>query len=72
LCGCKKSQTARDKAAKEAKAREDEIDGAGVEGFAERGVSETEDEALTRNKTCCMQRVLSLQPTFLRKNLFVR
>lgn len=38
---CKKWQAARDKAAKEAKAREDEIEGSGVEGFAERGVSET-------------------------------
>jgi hypothetical protein len=62
---CKKSQAARDKAAKEAKAREDEIEGSGVEGFGERGVSETEVEDLTRSRTCCMQRVLSLQPDFV-------
>ncbi|KAJ7597988.1 hypothetical protein C8J56DRAFT_883292 [Mycena floridula] len=33
---CKKSQAARDKAIKEAKARQDEIEGSGVEGLAER------------------------------------
>ncbi|KAJ7651932.1 hypothetical protein B0H17DRAFT_1269728, partial [Mycena rosella] len=66
VCGnCKKSQAARDKAAKEAKAREDEIEGSGIEGLSERGVSETEAEDLTRSRTCCMQRVLSLQPDFV-------
>jgi hypothetical protein len=62
---CKKSQAARDQAAKEAKAREDEIEGSGIEGFGARGVSETESEDLTRSRTCCMQRVLSLQPDFV-------
>jgi hypothetical protein len=42
VCGdCKKSQAAPDKAAKEAKVREDEIEGSGVEGFGKRGQSST-------------------------------
>lgn len=43
---CKKSQVAQDKAVKEAKAREDEIDGSGIKGLADRGVSETEIDDL--------------------------
>jgi hypothetical protein len=62
---CKKSQAARDKAAKEAKARQDEIEGSGMPAMGSRSVSETETEDLERSKTCCMQRVLSFQPDFL-------
>lgn len=54
---CKKSQAAR----------EDEIEGSGVEGLGERGVSETETDDLRRSRTCCMQRVLPLQPDFVRE-----
>jgi hypothetical protein len=61
---CKKSQAARDKAAKEAKARQ-EIEGSGMPAMGSRGVSENETEDLERSKTCCMQRVLSFQPDFL-------
>lgn len=64
---CKKSQAARDKAAKEAKAREDEIEGSGIEGLAARDSAMTELHNLQRSKTCCMQRVLSLQPDFVAK-----
>jgi hypothetical protein len=62
---CKKSQVARDKARKEAKARKDEIDGSGLEGFADRSEAETEDEDLLHSRHCCMQWVLSLQLDFL-------
>ncbi|KAJ7454463.1 hypothetical protein FB451DRAFT_1184800 [Mycena latifolia] len=55
---CKKSQAARDKAAKEAKAREDEIEGSGIQALGSRGVSETETDDLERSQTCCMQCVL--------------
>ena len=61
---CKQSQAARDAALKESKARKDEIEGSGVEGLVERGVSNMEGEDLERAKDCCMQRVLSLQPDF--------
>lgn len=59
---CSKLQAARKKAAKEAKTREDEIEGSGVEGLGARVVSEEEENDLTRSRNCCMQRVLSLQP----------
>jgi hypothetical protein len=62
---CSASQAARDKAAKEAKAREDEIEGSGDAMLADRGVSEKESVDLSRSKTCCMRRILSLQPDFL-------
>jgi hypothetical protein len=56
---------ARDKVAKEAKAREDEAEGSGDALLADRSISEWEDVDLTRSKTCCMRRVLSLQPDFV-------
>ena len=43
---CKKSQVARDKARKEAKAREEEIDGSGLEGFADRSKAETDRKSV--------------------------
>ena len=61
---CKQSQAACDAALKEAKAWKDEIQGSGVEGLAERGVSNMEEEDLKHAKDCCMQHVLSLQPDF--------
>jgi hypothetical protein len=61
---CKLSQAACDKAVKEAKAREDEIEGSGIEGLNDRGVSDMEQADLDRLKDCCMQRVLSLQADF--------
>ncbi|KAF9455341.1 hypothetical protein BDZ94DRAFT_1370850, partial [Collybia nuda] len=61
---CKLSQAAREAASKEAKEREDEIEGSGVEGLNSRGVSEMEQMDLDRAKNCCMQRVLSLQKDF--------
>lgn len=62
---CNASQMARDRAAKEAKAREDEAEGSGESLLANRGVSDTEEKDLERSKTCCMRRVLSLQPDFV-------
>ena len=62
---CKQSQVARDKARKEAKAREDEIEGSGLEGLADRSKAEAEDADLQRSHSCCMRHVLSLQSDFL-------
>jgi hypothetical protein len=62
---CKLSQEARDKAAKAAKAREEEVDGVGIEGMADRYECPAEVEDLERARNCCMQRVLSLQPDFV-------
>jgi len=62
---CNASQVARDRAVKEAKAREDEAEGSGDALLADRSVSEREEVDLTRSKTCCMRRVLSLQPDFI-------
>jgi hypothetical protein len=61
---CKQSQAAHDAALKKAKARKDEIEGSGLEGFAKRGVFDMEEEDLKCAKDCCMQHVLSLQPDF--------
>jgi biotin synthase-like enzyme len=61
---CSQSQAARDKARKEAKARQDEVEGSGLPALADRSECESEEEDLSRSRTCCMQRVLSLQPDF--------
>jgi hypothetical protein len=57
---CKKSQVACDKARKEAKARKDEIDGSGLEGFADCSKANTDDKDLLCSCHCCMQHGLSL------------
>lgn len=62
---CSKSQKARDKAQREAKAREDEIDGSGLDLLADRCEDNSEERDQTRATDCCMTRVLSLQPDFL-------
>ena len=62
---CNKSQVAHDKARKEAKAREDKIEGSGLEGLADRSETEAEDADLHCSCSCCMQCVLSLQLNFL-------
>ncbi len=62
---CKQSQEARDKAAKEAKARIDEIEGSGVELMVERSECEEAATDLDRPVDCCMRCVLSVQPDFL-------
>lgn len=59
---CRLSQEAREKALREAKAKEDEIEGLGAED-TNRGACE-EEEDLERSSDCCMQRVLSLQSDF--------
>ncbi|KAI5832151.1 hypothetical protein K523DRAFT_414427 [Schizophyllum commune Tattone D] len=65
-CGpCKQSAAAREKAAKLAKSKADEIDGGGVEGrdaIAAAALAEAEDVARPTN--CCMQRLLASQPDF--------
>lgn len=61
---CKMSQEARDKAAKAAKAREEEIEGTGIEGLADKYECDADVEDLDRPSDCCMQRVLSLQADF--------
>lgn len=62
---CEMSQTARDKAAKLAKARQQEIEGDGIECLADRYECDAEAGDLERSRDCCMRRVLSLQPDFL-------
>jgi transposase len=62
---CKLSQEARDKAAKAAKARKEEIDGVGMGGMADRYECAAEVEDLEHARNCCMQRVLSLQSDFV-------
>lgn len=62
---CKLSQKARDKAAKLAKAQEQEIDCDGLAGLADCYEYDGEVDDLERSHYCCMQRVLSLQPGFL-------
>lgn len=57
------SQEARDKAAKAAKSREEEIE-TGIGAFAARSECEAEAEDLARSQNCCMRRVLSLQSDF--------
>ncbi|KAJ7586334.1 hypothetical protein C8J56DRAFT_891253 [Mycena floridula] len=52
---CKMTQAAREKAMKEAKARQDEIEGSGVEGMATRGISEMDEDDEDRSSDCCMQ-----------------
>ena len=62
---CKKSQAARDAALKEAKSKEDEIDGSGIAGLNSRGVAlDEEAEDLDRPKDCCMQYMLSQEQDF--------
>lgn len=61
---CKLSQEARDKALREAKEKQDEIEGSGGEAIGERGAFSGEDEEIDRPSDCCMQRVLSLQSDF--------
>lgn len=61
---CKLLQAARDATMKEAKAKQDEIEGSGIEGLNSHGVSDLEVEDLERPKDCCMQCVLSLQKDF--------
>jgi hypothetical protein len=61
---CKLSQAAREKALKDAKSKEDEIEGSGLGNLGTRGVSEMDDNDLGRATDCCMQRVLSLQQDF--------
>jgi hypothetical protein len=61
---CAQSQAARDKAQKEAKACQDEIEGSGIPALADRSECESEEDDLSRSHTCCMQRALSLQPDF--------
>lgn len=67
---CAMSEVKRDKARKAAKTREDEIDGSGMEGLADRSEVESEAVDLTRLRDCCMQRVLSFQADFEQRNLF--
>lgn len=61
---CKLSQEAWDRALKEAKEKQDEIEGSGDEALGERGISDMDKEDLLRPSDCCMQRVLSLQEDF--------
>lgn len=61
---CKLSQAAREKAMKDAKSKEDEIEGSGIGNLGARGVSEMEEADLERESDCCMQRLLSLQQDF--------
>ena len=49
---------------KQAKAKQDEIEGSGIEGLNSCGVSDLEAEDLERPRDCCMQQVLSLQKDF--------
>jgi hypothetical protein len=51
---CKVSQEACEKAAKEAKACQDEIEGSGVQQFSERSECEEATEDLDRPTDCCM------------------
>ncbi|CAK5264192.1 unnamed protein product, partial [Mycena citricolor] len=59
---CSLSQAAREKALKEAKSREDEIEGSGIP--ASRADIDVDGD-LEQRTNCCMQRVLSLQKDFL-------
>lgn len=61
---CKKSQEARDRAAKEAKARRDEIEGSGLPLMADRSECQETADDLDRPSNCCMRRLLSMQPDF--------
>lgn len=61
---CKKSAAARDKAAKEAKARRDEAEGSGLPMLAGRNECDEEAQDRDRPKDCCMMRILSLEPDF--------
>jgi len=51
---CNKSQVACDKARKEAKAHEDEIEGSGLEGLADHSKTEAKDADLHCSCSCCM------------------
>ncbi|KAJ7571964.1 hypothetical protein C8J56DRAFT_907098 [Mycena floridula] len=55
---CKMTQAAREKAMKEAKARQDEIEGSGVEGMATRRISEMDEDDEDHSSDCCMQHAL--------------
>lgn len=62
---CSTSQKARDKARRAAKAREDEVDGSGLDSLSARSEGDAEEGDLVRSRDCCMTRVLSLQPDFV-------
>ena len=63
---CKKSQAAQDAALKEAKSKEDEIEGSGIAGLNSHGIAPDEEvEDIDRPKDCCMQRMLSQEKDFL-------
>lgn len=65
ICGkCKLLQAAQDTAMQEAKAKQDETEGSGIEGLNSCRVSDLEAEDLERPRDCCMQLVLSLQKDF--------
>jgi hypothetical protein len=61
---CSQSQAACDKAWKEVKASQDEIEGSRLPALADHSEYESEEEDLCCSCTCCMQCVLSLQPDF--------
>jgi|SRR5882762_5203494 hypothetical protein len=61
---CSQSQTAHDKARKEAKACQDEVEGSGLPAMADHSECELEEQDLSCSRSCCMQQVLSLQPDF--------
>lgn len=62
---CKSSQEARDKVAAAAKSRQGEAESGEDSALADRSECEEAARDLERSKTCCMQRVLSLQADFL-------
>ena len=62
---CQLSQAALEKAMKEAKSRQDEIEGTGLEALGNcSGASEMDSANLERAQDCCMQRALSLEKDF--------
>ncbi|TFK67503.1 hypothetical protein BDN72DRAFT_913924 [Pluteus cervinus] len=66
---CKKSQAARDAVQKEAREKQDEVEGSGLPSLNTRGISQhdIDDNDPNRSADCCMQRVLSLQEDFLQE-----
>lgn len=68
ICGeCKKSEAAREKAVKEAKARQEEVEGSSIPGtgFVADAGAEAEEDDLEQPTDCCMQRILSCEKDFL-------
>jgi len=61
---CKKSQAAREAALKEAREKQDEIEGTGISELINRGVSDMDKDDLSHPKDCYMQWTLSLQKDF--------